>query len=622
RKRNSSTVGLESSPDSDPDDEEHKRRQPGVKRACNECRQQKLRCDVVQDPYQPCSRCIKHKLDCRIDSNFKRVGKRSRFAELERNKELLERQIQELKQQVSTSKPTPPPQSMSPFFPPPNGPNGQSSAMYAGLSNSPDQQHLGSHEAVASLLDLKQGLDGSAAGFGASPNSRLLRSLEEVVLAPHRVNELFEEYWSNYHGFLELLDPEQSPDSFFDQSKLLFWTIIVIAARQFGRDRELLSRLTAPYTRLVWGSMSKVPQNYNVVKALCLLCAWPLPTSSTSTDPTFMFCGLMMQIAKQIGLHRPSHAQDFTRTHINLKDEDVKDRLKTWACCNIVAQNIATGYGQPPDTLYDATLDFGDASFHDTPLPTQVAQRLALEKFCNHITKTLYSNEKQPNDIFGERQDSIRVNMLAQAMHGLETRLDSSTNWLPLHLSAVRLHLRLHTFFDPPSSPTYSSDLQELYQATTNFLDVAMSDELTGLKYATSFIMQMMLAAGFALFKLLNSFFVVNVDRDYGRNLFYRTIRAIRNMSVITNDLPQRLAEVLVQLWKASGEGFKYEEDSDRPPTRRSVDHNVQLKVRCRMSMSLLYDSVWRWREELQGKVRVESLDKAVKNPTSPEATS
>lgn len=40
------------------------------------------------------------------------------------------------------------------------------------------------------------------------------------------------------------------------------------------------------------------------------------------------------------------------------------------------------------------------------------------------------------------------------------------------------------------------------------------------------------------------------------------------------------------------------------------------------MSMSLLYDSVWRWREELQGKVRVESLDKAVKNPTSPEATS
>lgn len=127
----------------------------------------------------------------------------------------------------------------------------------------------------------------------------------------------------------------------------------------------------------------------------------------------------------------------------------------------------------------------------------------------------------------------------------------------------------------------------------------------------------MMLAAGFALFKLLNSFFIVNVDREYGRNLFYRAIRAIRNMSVISNDLPQRLAEVLTQLWKASGEGFKYEDDSDR--LRGSVDHNVQLKVRCRMSMSLLYDSVWRWREELQGKVRVESLDKAVKNPTSPE---
>lgn len=390
-----------------------------------------LRCDVVQDPYQACSRCIKHKLDCRIDSNFKRVGKRSRFAELERNKELLERQIRELKQQVqqaATAKPTPPPTAASPFFAQPNGTNGQPSAMYAGLSNSPDQQHLGSHEAVASLLDLKQGLDGTAAGFGASPNSRLLRSLEDVVLAPHRVNELFEEYWSNYHSFLELLDPEQTPDSIFNKSKLLFWTIIVTAARHFNPDRELLSRLTGPFTRLVWSTMSKVPQNHNVVKALCLLCAWPLPTSSTSTDPTFMFCGLMMQIGKQIGLHRPSHAQDFTRTHITLKDEDVKDRLKTWACCNIVAQNVATGYGQPPDTLYDATLDFGDASFHDTPLPTSVAQRLALEKFCNQVTDSLYRNEKAPRDIFGERQDSIKVNMLAQALHGLEQRLDSSSS--------------------------------------------------------------------------------------------------------------------------------------------------------------------------------------------------
>jgi len=35
--------------------------------------------------------------------------------------------------------------------------------------------------------------------------------------------------------------------------------------------------------------------------------------------------------------------------------------------------------------------------------------------------------------------------------------------------------------------------------------------------------------------------------------------------------------------------------------------------------MSLVFDSVWRWRDELGGRMR--TLDNAVKNPTSPEAT-
>lgn len=44
RKRSTGIVGLESSPGSVIDDEhgDDKKRQPGVKRACNECRQQKV----------------------------------------------------------------------------------------------------------------------------------------------------------------------------------------------------------------------------------------------------------------------------------------------------------------------------------------------------------------------------------------------------------------------------------------------------------------------------------------------------------------------------------------------------------------------------------------------------
>lgn len=59
RKRNGAGAGLDSSPGSideidDGDQQEEKKRQP-VKRACNECRQQKVSCDGVSlHPYLDC----------------------------------------------------------------------------------------------------------------------------------------------------------------------------------------------------------------------------------------------------------------------------------------------------------------------------------------------------------------------------------------------------------------------------------------------------------------------------------------------------------------------------------------------------------------------------------------
>ena len=109
----------------------------------------------------------------------------------------------------------------------------------------------------------------------------------------------------------------------------------------------------------------------------------------------------------------------------------------------------------------------------------------------------------------------------------------------------------------------------------------------------------MIIAAAFVLLKLLNSFFASHIDVAYGRSLFTRAIQAIRSISVTTNDLPSRLAEVLAQLWRGSGAGSRQLENGSG-----NVDNSLQLKVRCRMSMSLVFDSVWRWREEFQAQDR------------------
>lgn len=141
-----------------------------------------------------------------------------------------------------------------------------------------------------------------------------------------------------YHPFLPFLDRTQSPDDYYATSPLLFWTIISVGARRYQGDAHLLNSLAGPVSRLVWSTLADIPQSYHIVKALSLLCTWPFPTSSTSTDPTFMLCGMMMQVAMQLGLHRPSHTQDFSKFRVELIEEELRDKVRTWAVCNIVAQ--------------------------------------------------------------------------------------------------------------------------------------------------------------------------------------------------------------------------------------------------------------------------------------------
>lgn len=150
-----------------------------------------------------------------------------------------------------------------------------------------------------------------------------------------------------YHPFLCFLDPGQFPEEVYAQSPLLFWTIIAVGSRRPSPNHlsptgtsSLLTSLASPVLRLAWSTLADVPRGYNIhfVKALALLCTWPFPTSSTSTDPTFTLCGMMMNVAMQIGLHRPSHAQDFSKLEMVRDVGKLKERVMCWAICNCVAQ--------------------------------------------------------------------------------------------------------------------------------------------------------------------------------------------------------------------------------------------------------------------------------------------
>jgi hypothetical protein len=458
-----------------------------------------------------------------------------------------------------------------------------------------NQSFMGSDEAVSSLLHLKQG--------GTYGPPRIEFQLEDVGLTRDAAIQLLHEFFTFYHPFLPFLNPNQSPNQYFVQSPLLFWTIVSVAARRTKVVDNLVTSLSGPLSRLLWTTIGGVPGSHHVVKALCLLCTWPLPTSTTATDPTHILGGVMMRTATGIGLHRPNHAQDFSRVSVEFNQDELHDRVTTWAVCNIVSQSIGTGYGQPASTLYDWTLAVRPGDAGPFTLSPELEARLQIERFCDKVSKEMYSNGSDPRGVSGDELRAMLTRLFRRDHNDLQSMMSRPglSPLIDLYVKAAGLHLRLAAFFDSSTTPGYMEDLLGLWRATVAFLDVVFELEypIDGspgniLQFGTNYLCQMIVVAGFTLLKLLSSFFATEIDFERGRQLFHKTIQAVRSMSVTNNDLSWRLAELMVQMYN----GMRI--DNRSQTSSGGIDGSLQLKVRCRHSMSLVFDSIWRWREEFQ----------------------
>jgi transcriptional regulatory protein LEU3 len=215
----------------------------------------------------------------------------------------------------------------------------------------------------------------------------------------------------------------------------------------------------------------------------------------------------------------------------------------------------------------------------------------------------------------------------------------------------VSVHTHLHSFFVADPRLERREDLVALYFAATGFLDrVFKLHRENKLLFVPYYIMQMSLAAGFALLKILNSDFASRLQTEQGRKYVLQTVDVLRKAKVWPNDLLDRFAEVLAQLWKESSRGRSLHSMSQSPsvsnagmpsfgqqlqqspvqqhhhPQRRNSnglhDDPLGLIVRSRKSMSVVFDCVWRWREA-QVSGAADQLDSTVMtNPTNPDSSS
>jgi hypothetical protein len=327
---------------------------------------------------------------------------------------------------------------------------------------------------------------------------------------------------------------------------------------------------------------------------------------------------------------------------------------------------VSTGNGQPSLTLYDSTLEFRmDDEDALKIIPPNLFVRLRQEMAASRINKLLYATTTRrfADSAASTYMDLERERLKEECglLDGVDKKLEE------LHHRAVSLHLELYSFFNSEPRLERREDLVALYYAAIHFLErVFELQSEERLKYVPYYIMQMSLAAGFALLKLLNSDFAARLPFDQGRSFVLKTIDAMRKTKVQPNDLLDRLAEVLAQLWKESVRGARSlnslsqspivglgsmkhgvlfgsanqagagaaggnalfgnaaanQGDSQRRESMGMLEDPLGLIIRSRMSMSVVFDCVWRWRES-QIFGASESLDATVvNNPTNPDSSS
>lgn len=119
----------------------------------------------------------------------------------------------------------------------------------------------------------------------------------------------------------------------------------------------------------------------------------------------------------------------------------------------------------------------------------------------------------------------------------------------------------------------------ELYEQIDKVLDLTPHITLWGLHG--------MLLASYTLLRLLKGPFVQYVDSEHGKSLLLQAVARLKRMSVYNNDLAARCSTALAQLW-TSDKAFK---DPDGKPSHK-------LRLRTRLASSVIFDSIWWWREE------------------------
>lgn len=143
-------------------------------------------------------------------------------------------------------------------------------------------------------------------------------------------------YFCFYHPLFPIILPPSSADVVYTTSPLLFWTLVITAARHDSQDFALLQTLVPIVKKLLWFTIADPPHTLSSLQAMAIFCVWPFPSPSMPIDLTFILAGILKSAAMHAGLHRPDILTHYSRAQYSFTEDILREAARVW-CCTYMA---------------------------------------------------------------------------------------------------------------------------------------------------------------------------------------------------------------------------------------------------------------------------------------------
>ncbi|KAF7973101.1 hypothetical protein HWV62_16206 [Athelia sp. TMB] len=282
-------------------------------------------------------------------------------------------------------------------------------------------------------------------------------------LSSEQAASLFDEFFAHYHPSCPIFLRRREPAPVYRAEPLLFWAICGIGASRHAPPGVVYADLMDVVKDMVAGLLSEPWRTLGTVQALVLLCEWQVPATARWGGRGWYYGGLAVQMALQIGLHRPHHAHEFRtldggQQHVRAESTDGQERTLAWIFCHIVSHSIACNQGLPPPISDDYVALEASAPGPPPPwlgdVPRQALDALRIARLTARFTAALGCSPLSASGALPAPGAPALFSLFSAELAQLERSVDTGVHGTMMRLHLCRMRLCAFALQTPPGPGT------------------------------------------------------------------------------------------------------------------------------------------------------------------------